>query len=248
MINFKFRLNKIIKLELPFLEHIEELRYRIFFLFNLIILLTCLIFTEINNIISFLTFPILNIKFFQLSPEEYFISTIKITFYISSLFTSPFIINQIILFLFPGLTNKELKIFIILLFNSLFLFSLSLIFSYYILIPIILKFFLNYTKEIIEPFWSFNEYFNFIFNLFYNIGFIFQIPIFQIFIYFLKIISFEQMINFWKYILLIATILAAILTPSTDPLTQLLFSFIILILYGIGLSLIILLKKLNYLL
>jgi sec-independent protein translocase protein TatC len=50
-------------------------------------------------------------KFFQLSPGEYFISTIKISFYTGLLFSSPFVIGQLILFLLPGLTPKETKLF-----------------------------------------------------------------------------------------------------------------------------------------
>jgi len=240
--NFNFN-DSIIQLELPFLEHVEELRQRIFFLFWVILVLTCLAFFEVKNIVEILELPIRNIKFFQLSPGEYFISTIKISFYTGLLFSTPFIISQLILFLLPGLTKKEIKIVLPLLIGSLLLFGLGLAFSYYTLIPAALNFFLNYSKEVLEPLWSFDQYFDFILILFYSTGLAFQIPIIQILVGLLNIISANQMLSAWRYIILLSTILGAILTPSTDPLTQLLLSLAILLLYFTGLSILFLLKN-----
>ena len=241
--NFNFTSNTSVILELPFSEHIEELRQRIFLLFWVILLLTCGAFFEVKNLVKILEFPINNVKFFQISPGEYFISTIKIAFYTGLLFSSPIIIGQLILFLLPGLTKKEAKIILPLLLSSLILFGLGLAFSYYTLIPAALNFFLNYSEEVLEPFWSFDQYFEFILVLFYSTGLAFQIPIFQILVGLLNIVSVKQMLGAWRYIILVSTILGAILTPSTDPLTQLLLSLAILLLYFTGLCILFLIKN-----
>merc|ERR1712151_804575 len=241
--NFNFTNNTNVTLELPFSEHIEELRQRIFFLFGIILLLTCVAFIEVKDLVKILEFPIQNVKFFQISPGEYFISTIKISFYTGLLFSSPFVIGQVILFLLPGLTKKETKIILPLLLSSLILFGSGLAFSYYTLIPAALNFFLNYSEEVLEPLWSFDQYFEFILVLFYSTGLAFQIPILQILIGLLNIVSVKQMLDAWRYIILVSTILGAILTPSTDPLTQLLLSLAILLLYFSGLGILFLLKN-----
>ena len=241
--NFNFTNNTIITLELPFSEHIEELRQRLFLLFGIMLLLTSLAFFEVKIIVKILELPISNVKFFQTAPGEYFISTLKISFYTGLLFTSPFGIGQLILFLLPGLTKKETKIILPLLFSSLLLFGLGLAFSYYTLVPAALNFFLSYSEEVLEPFWSFDEYFEFILVLFYSTGIAFQIPIIQILVGLLNIVSANQMLSAWRYIILVATILGAILTPSTDPLTQLLLSLAILLLYFAGLGILFLIKN-----
>jgi len=241
--NFNFTNNTNVTLELPFSEHIEELRQRIFFLFGIILLLTCVAFIEVKTLVKILELPINNVKFFQISPGEYFISTIKISFYTGLLFSSPFVIGQVILFLLPGLTKKETKIILPLLLSSLILFGLGLAFSYYTLIPAALNFFLNYSEEVLEPLWSFDQYFEFILVLFYSTGLAFQIPILQILLGLLNIVSVKQMLDAWRYIVLMSTILGAILTPSTDPLTQLLLSLAILLLYFSGLGILFLLKN-----
>ena len=241
--NFSFTNNPVRELELPISEHIEELRQRVFFIFWIIIILTFLAFFEVKSLVRILELPISDVKFFQLSPGEYFISTVKISFYTGLLFSSPFGISQLILFLLPGLTKEETKIILPLLLGSLLLFGLGLIFSYYTLIPAALNFFLNYSEEVIEPFWSFDQYFEFILVLFYSTGLAFQIPILQILVGLLNIVSAKQMLAAWKYIILFSTILGAILTPSTDPLTQLLLSLAILLLYFLGLGILFLLKN-----
>jgi len=241
--NFNFINNTSVTLELPFSEHIEELRQRTFLLFGVIIGLTCIAFIEVKDLVKILELPIQNVKFFQISPGEYFISTIKIAFYTGLLFSSPFVIGQLILFLLPGLTKKETKIILPLLLSSLILFGLGLSFSYYTLIPAALNFFLNYSEEVIEPLWSFDQYFEFILVLFYSTGLAFQIPIIQILLGLLNLISPKQMLEAWRYVVLISTIFGAILTPSTDPLTQLLLSFAILLLYFSGLGILFLIKN-----
>ena len=241
--NFNFITNTAVTLELPFSEHIEELRQRIFLLVGIILLLTCIAFIEVKDLVKILELPVQNVKFFQISPGEYFISTIKISFYTGLLFSSPFVIGQLILFLLPGLTKKETKIILPLLLSSLILFGLGLAFSYYTLIPAALNFFLNYSEEVLEPFWSFDQYFEFILVLFYSTGLAFQIPIIQILVGLLNIVSAKQMLSAWRYVILMATILGAILTPSTDPLTQLLLSIAILLLYFTGLGILFLLKN-----
>ena len=64
--------------ELPFIEHLEELRQRISHIFWVILLLTCIAFLEVKDLVQILELPVSNVKFFQLSPGEYFASTIKI--------------------------------------------------------------------------------------------------------------------------------------------------------------------------
>ena len=241
--DFSFRENRDVTLELPFSEHVEELRQRIFHIFWIILMLTCIAFFEVKFLVKILELPVNDVKFFQLSPGEYFVSTVKISFYTGLLFSSPFAIGQLILFLLPGLTKKETKIVLPLLLSSLCLFGLGLVFSYYILIPAALNFFLNYSNEVIEPLWSFDQYFEFILILFYSTGLAFQIPIIQILLGLLNVVSAEQMLGSWHYVILISTIIGAVLTPSTDPLTQLLLSSAILLLYLFGVGILLLIKK-----
>lgn len=241
--NFHFTAKKFKILELPFTEHIQEIRIRSFSILSIILLLTMICFLEIKTIVQLLESPVEDLKFFQISPGEYFLLTFKISFYSGLLFASPFITTQLILFLIPGITKQETKYILPLFWSSMFLFVAGLIFSYYILIPAALEFFLRYSEEVLEPFLSFDQYFNFILVIFYSTGIAFQIPIIQILLGLANIISVFQMLKIWKYVALLATILGAILTPSTDPITQLFLSFAILFLYFVGVGILFLIKN-----
>ncbi len=221
--------------ELPLIEHMEEFRQRLLLLFWILVLFTSIAFIEVKYIVKFLELPIQNVKFFQLSPGEYFISTVKISFFTAVFFASPMILAQFLFFLIPGLNEDETVFVLPVLISSLILFILGVVFAYFALLPAAVTFFFNYSKDVLEPFWSFEEYFNFILTLFYTTGLAFQVPIVQVLIGLLGIISVKQMLSGWRYIIFISTVIGALLTPSTDPVTQLVLSLAILLLYFLGL-------------
>nr|YP_010196989.1 Sec-independent protein translocase component TatC [Crassiphycus corneus]UAD84793.1 Sec-independent protein translocase component TatC [Crassiphycus corneus] len=228
--------------EMSIFEHLEELRQRIFIASIAFFMITMTCFAYMKNIAYILQQPAIGIKFLQLAPGEYFFTSVKVALYTGFLLSSPFIIYQITLFILPGLTKKESTFIIPILFTSIILFFSGIIFAYKILAPAALQFLINYGNEIVEPIWSFEQYFNFILLLLFSTGIAFQIPIIQIILGILKIFSSTEMYAYWKYIVLITTIIAAIITPSTDPITQIIMSLAILILYSSG---IIILKILN---
>ena len=78
--DFNFATNETVTLELPFSEHMEELRQRIFHIFWIVLLLTSIAFFDVKILVKILELPVSNVKFFQLSPGEYFVSTVKFHF------------------------------------------------------------------------------------------------------------------------------------------------------------------------
>jgi sec-independent protein translocase protein TatC len=86
----------------------------------------------------------------------------------------------------------------------------------------------------VEPFWCFGQYFDFIGALLFASGLAFQIPILQVALGFLGLVSAKRMIGAWKYVVVIAASLSAVLTPSTDPVTQLVMTLALLVLYFLG--------------
>jgi len=64
--------------ELPFSEHVEELRQRTIHTLSVLIFVSILAFCDIKPIVELLQIPVVNIKFFQLAPREYFLETVRI--------------------------------------------------------------------------------------------------------------------------------------------------------------------------
>ena len=235
--------NEKLNLELPFTEHVEELRQRSIHVVLFLGIFSLISFLGIKSIVQLLEIPVSNIRFFQLSPGEYFIETVKISLYTGLILSSPILIAQVTFFIIPGLTSGEKKLFLPLLVGSTVLFFVSLGFSYWCLIPAALQFFITYSSDVIEPLWSFSQYCDFILVLFYTTAIAFQIPILQIILGVLGVVSGANMLKLWKYVVLGAVIIGAILTPSTDPITQILLSGAIVLLYCLGAGVLILLKR-----
>ncbi len=235
--------NEKLNLELPFTEHVEELRQRSIHVVLFLGIFSLISFLGIKSIVQLLEIPVSNIRFFQLSPGEYFIETVKISLYTGLILSSPILIAQVTFFIIPGLTSGEKKLVLPLLVGSTVLFFVSLGFSYWCLIPAALQFFITYSSDVIEPLWSFSQYCDFILVLFYTTAIAFQIPILQIILGILGVVSGANMLKLWKYVVLGAVIIGAILTPSTDPITQILLSGAIVLLYCLGAGVLILLKR-----
>jgi sec-independent protein translocase protein TatC len=223
--------------EMPLFDHLEELRQRIFYSLGAIAVGIIGCFVAVKPIVQLLELPAKGIKFLQLAPGEYFFVSLKVAGYSGLLVASPFVLYHIIQFVLPGLTRRERKLIGPVMLGSSFLFAGGLVFAYLLMIPAALNFFINYGEGVVEQLWSIDKYFEFVLLLLFSTGLAFQIPIIQMLLGVLGIVSSGQMLAGWRYVILGAAVLGAVLTPSTDPLTQCLLAGAVLGLYfgGIGL-------------
>jgi sec-independent protein translocase protein TatC len=225
------------EVEMSLFDHLEELRLRIFYSLIAVVvgMIGCLI--AVKPLVKLLEVPAQGVKFLQLAPGEYFFVSLKVAGYSGLVLSSPFILYQIIQFVLPGLTRRERRILGPVVLGSSVLFVGGLVFAYLLLIPAALRFFINYGADVVEQIWSIDKYFEFVLLLLFSTGLAFQIPIIQLLLGNLGIVSSQKMLEGWRYVIMGAVILGAVLTPSTDPLTQSLLAGAVLGLYfgGIGL-------------
>jgi sec-independent protein translocase protein TatC len=224
------------EVEMSLFDHLEELRLRIFYCLIAVAvgMIGCFIF--VKPLVQWLEGPADGVKFLQLAPGEFFFVSIKVAGYSGLLVASPFILYQIAQFVLPGLTRRERRLLGPVFLGSSVLFFAGLAFAYTALIPAALQFFISYGADVVEQAWSIDRYFEFVLLLMFSTGLAFQIPIVQLILGFLNIVSSRQMLSGWRSVVLGAVVLGAVLTPSTDPLTQSLLAGAVLGLYfgGIG--------------
>ncbi len=229
--------------EMSLFDHLEELRQRIFYALIAVVLSIIGCFLAVKPIVQLLEVPAQGVKFLQLAPGEYFFVSFKVAGYSGLVVASPFVLYQIIQFVLPGLTRRERRLIGPVVLGSTVLFAGGLVFAYLLLIPAALNFFINYGEDVVEQLWSIDRYFEFVLLLLFSTGLAFQIPIIQVLLSLLGIVSSKQMLSGWRYVILAAVILGAVLTPSTDPLTQSLLAGAVLALYFSGIGFIKLLKR-----
>lgn len=229
--------------EMSVFDHLEELRMRIFYSLIAVGVGMAGCFAEVKPIVKLLEVPAEGVKFLQLSPGEFFFVSIKTAGYSGLILSAPFILYQIIAYVTPGLTKREKRFLAPVVLGSSVLFLAGLAFSYLALIPAALNFFVSYGADVVEQAWSIDKYFEFVLLLMFSTGLAFQIPIVQALLGFLGIVSSQQMLSAWRYVLVGAAVLGAVITPSTDPLTQSLLGGAVVVLYLGGIGLVKLLGK-----
>lgn len=208
--------------EMPIWDHLDELRERVLVgaLAAGAAILTCFCFSK--DLVVFLEAPVAEqgVRFLQLSPGEFFFTTLKVGGYAGVLLSVPTVLYEIAAYVVPGLTKSERQFLAPVILGSSVLFYAGLLFSYEVLTPAALKFFVSYADGAVESLWSIDQYFEFVLVLMLSTGLSFQVPVIQVMLGQLGLVSSEMMLSQWRYVVVGATVAAAVLTPSTDPFTQ----------------------------
>lgn len=226
------------EVEMPLVGHIEELRGRIFKSLLFIVIGSAISLVFIKPLIHLLQAPAGAIHFLQVSPGEFLFVSLKVAGYSGLTISLPFILFQILAFILPGLTKKERKLIAPAVAGSATLFLIGIFFAWSALVPAALTFLINYGADVVEPLWSIERYLDFVLLLILATGLAFQLPILQLLLGVLGIIKWDQMLSAWRFVVLSSALAGAVLTPSTDPITMLLLTTAICILFFIGVGLV----------
>lgn len=212
--------------EMSIFDHLEELRQRLFVSVLVVgaAILGCFAYSK--ELIMILEAPVKSqgVRFLQLAPGEFFFTTVKVSGYCGLLLGSPVILYEIIAFVLPGLTSSERRFLGPIVLGSSVLFYAGIFFSYSVLTPAALNFFVTYAEGVVESLWSIDQYFEFVLVLMFSTGLSFQVPIIQLLLGQVGLVTGDQMLSIWRYVVVGAVVVAAVLTPSTDPLTQMLLA------------------------
>eukprot|EP00238_Polyblepharides_amylifera_P014095 CAMPEP_0196579432 /NCGR_PEP_ID=MMETSP1081-20130531/21994_1 /TAXON_ID=36882 /ORGANISM="Pyramimonas amylifera, Strain CCMP720" /LENGTH=368 /DNA_ID=CAMNT_0041899025 /DNA_START=123 /DNA_END=1229 /DNA_ORIENTATION=+ len=212
--------------EMSIWDHFEELRERAVLgaIVASVAVLTCFVFSK--DLVVLLEAPVVKngVRFLQLSPGEYFFTTLKVAGYTGLLVAAPCVLYEVAAFVIPGLTKSERQFLGPIILGSSVLFYTGIFFSYEILTPAALNFFVTYAEGAVESLWSIDQYFEFVLVLMLSTGLSFQVPVIQLLLGSTGIVSSQQMLDVWRYVVVGAVVAAAVLTPSTDPFTQMLLA------------------------
>ncbi len=220
--------------EMPFLDHLEELRMRIIrgFLGILIGFIICLALSK--PLLKVLLWPThrvdvpMNLQ--VLKVQGMFMVTLEIGFFGGLVLSLPYLIYQIWMFIAPGLFPKERKYFPSLVLSATGLFLSGVAFAYFIILPFALEFFLKLATSEIQPNIAIDFYIGFAIRLMVIFGIIFQLPVLTYFLSKIGILTPQVMRKYRRYSIVFIFIIGAILTPP-DPFTQVMLAIPLILLY-----------------
>jgi len=221
---------------MPFWDHVAELRSRLLVATAAVVAGTIASFFFVEPAAAFITRPVGNMQFIYLSPPELFTSYVKIALIGGLVLASPVILFELWLFVRPGLSKRErLSLVIGLFFGALF-FAVGAAFSFFVIVPFSLRFFLQYQNEYVKAMFSFSEYVGFIGSMVLSFGAAFELPIVVSILAGLGIVTGTGLAKVRGISILLIFIAAAILTPP-DVVSQILLGVPLMFLFELSIIL-----------
>ena len=170
---------------------------------------------------------------FHLVPGRVFFY-LKLSLVAGLLLASPVIFYQIWRFVAPGLYQHEKRVILpFTLLSSLFFFG-GAAFGYFVVFPPAFKFLLGYSNDFLSPMPTVREYFSLCLRLLIAFGVIFELPIFMVLLAKMGLVSAAFLNRHRKYAILLAFVIAAILTPTPDVINQCLMALPLIVLYEVS--------------
>ena len=224
-------------------SHFNELRKRIIFSLIFYLIATIFGFVFHRNILSLMVQPVTEIN--QLSQglpvftniTEFWSVVMKVSLLSGLLLSFPLISYQVLAFILPGLKRNEKKFIIILLPGSIISFYAGAAFGFFVLLPPAIKFLVYFGGDISEPLIRIGSLVQLTINLMMWMGVCFQLPIIMYILALLKIVDSKKLSKFRKYFIIFSFILGAIITPTFDPINQIIVALPIMLLYEVGILL-----------
>lgn len=223
--------------EMSFLDHLEELRWRIIYSMIGIVAGAVGLWFFIDPLMEHVLLrPAIEYKMDlqNLRPFGQVLIYMQVAIFGGLIVSIPNTVYQIWKFIAPGLYPRERRyISAIVVFTSI-CFLIGVAFAYFFILPAALKFFVNFGTPAIENIISIEYYFDFIMTLMLGAGLVFELPMLSFFLSRLGILNPKIMRRFWRHAMVISAFVAAMISPGPDPVSMLMMAIPLVFLYEIS--------------
>jgi sec-independent protein translocase protein TatC len=233
--------NDIDDSQAPLLDHLIELRRRLLYCALALIVTFIGAYAVSEQIFSFLVQPLVRAgqgKLIYTQIFEAFFVQVKVAFFAAMMLSFPVIANQLWQFVAPGLYKQEKKALLPFLLATPVLFLLGAALAYYVTVPVALHFLLSYQGDMggiqQEALPSVGNYLSFIMQFLFAFGASFLLPILLMLLERAGIVTYEQLKGAWRYAIVAAVGISAVLTPP-DVASQVLLAVPLILLYFLSL-------------
>jgi sec-independent protein translocase protein TatC len=228
---------------MTFFEHLSELRKRIINSLIAVVIGALIGWILAPHFVKWIVKPMtdalskagLEPKLVYSHPAGFLNLLITLSIYLGIVIASPWILYQIWLFVAPALYKHERSAITGFLFSTVFLFLAGIAFGYFVSLPYVLRFLISFQGPVV-PLINVDEYFDLILMVLLGLGLVFELPVLIFFLSLFGIVTPKFLMKNFRYAILIIAILAAILTPTPDATTMLVFMAVLVGLYFVGVA------------
>ncbi|SFL66442.1 twin-arginine translocase subunit TatC [Pelosinus propionicus] len=223
-------------------EHLQELRRRLIIIIIAVAAGSLISYFYAAELVQYITAPAG--KLYYMSPAEAFFTYIRVSVFAGFLLALPIVLYQVWAFVVPALTKKEHMASIILVPSSVLLFFIGITFSYLLVLPAGIKFFMGFATDNLQPLLSLGEYLSFVISFLLPFGFIFELPLFIIVMAKFGLISSSFLTGKRKHVLVLSFVVGAVISPTPDVFSQTMVAVPVIVLYELSILIVkYLLKK-----
>jgi sec-independent protein translocase protein TatC len=228
---------------LSILGHFSEMRKRLIRSVVVLVIMIIVAFVFWERLVEILLYPAPEgITLQAVKMTEMFGTTMRISLVAGIILAMPYITYELLMFVSPALTRSEKKYVYIVLPWIAMMFIGGVVFAYFIMIPSITTFLLSWGANLVTPQPMFSDYINIVTRMLLVSGLVFELPVLITFLARIGIVRPQWLASKWRGAIIISFILAAIITPTPDPINQSIVAGVLIFLYGLSL----LLTKLVY--
>jgi sec-independent protein translocase protein TatC len=228
---------------LTLLGHLLELRNRLTYCAIALVVTIGVSFIFANQLFEILTRPAGAQQFVFIEITEMMSVYMKVCLAAGLVLAMPYIIYHIVMYISPGLTQKEKRMVNLIIPWVGLMFIVGVVFGYLVLLPPALKFLFNFGTNIATPQIRIENYISVVTRLLLVIGLVFELPVLIAFLARIGVVNAKWLSRQRKWAYVLAFVLSALITPTMDPVNQTIVAVPLIALYEISILLAWLVQK-----
>ena len=224
----------------PILEHLEELRRRLFWVFGAWALACLVAAFWPKELFAIIMAPAVDAvrasghTLIAVAPSELFMTYMKTIILSGFVVAMPVTLWELWAFVAPGLYENERRLALPFVVSTTALFLIGCAFSYFFALPLIFQYFVSLEADYVQTSWTTQEVFSSVSTMYLAFGFSFELPIVLVALALAGVVTPQQLASNRKYAVLVAFIVGAILTPGPDATSQAMLSLPLCLLYELS--------------
>ncbi len=220
-----------------FLDHLDELRKRLIYSVLVLAVCTAVAFHFSPELFEYLRRPLSQVpsgKMIVLGPLEMFITYIKLAVMAGLMASAPFILFQLWQFVAPGLYPSERRFVVPFVLFGTLSFVGGAAFCFYLVLPASFAYLIDMVPLSVEAHYSVSLYFSLVIQLMLAFGVVFELPLIMTLLGASGLVDAPAYRSFRKYWIVLATVIGGVLTPTPDPMTQMMMAVPLIVFFELG--------------
>ncbi|MCB0112490.1 MAG: twin-arginine translocase subunit TatC [Caldilineaceae bacterium] len=217
-------------------EHLNELRIRLIWIVGALLIGTIVSFLFVERLLAIITEPV-GESLIAIGPTDTIGIFFRVGFVAGAVIAMPVIVYQMVAFIAPGLYPHEKRMLFLILPGVMLLFVIGAWFAFKIMLPVATGFLQNFLGSVINQEWTIDRYVNFVTRIVFWIGVFFETPLVIAFLARIGLVTGPSLLSYWRQAMVGISVIAAIITPTVDPVNMAIVMLPLIVLYFLGVGL-----------